>query len=39
MNKTTVIKLPAVTYFNGNQSYKKANDLAQAKAMKKRGKK
>lgn len=39
MNKTTVIKLPAVTSLNGYQRYKKANDLAQAKAMKKRGKK
>tara|TARA_R100000995_G_scaffold8541_2_gene3691 strand:+ start:472 stop:591 length:120 start_codon:yes stop_codon:yes gene_type:complete len=39
MNKTTVIKLPEVTSLNGYQRYKKANELAQAKAMKKRGKK
>tara|TARA_R100001086_G_C11815367_1_gene252710 strand:- start:640 stop:759 length:120 start_codon:yes stop_codon:yes gene_type:complete len=37
MKKTTVIKLPEVTSLNGYQRYKKLNDLAQSKAMKKRG--
>tara|TARA_X000001388_G_scaffold30775_1_gene21844 strand:- start:383 stop:502 length:120 start_codon:yes stop_codon:yes gene_type:complete len=39
MKKTTVIKLPEVTSLSGYQRYRRINNLAQAKAMKERGKK